>query len=771
MLFTKNETRRIAAVATLVLQGGIIAGCGGESPSAPTAPPGAIADAVPRYVGSKTCAGCHDAEAALWAGSHHALAMQRATEATVLGDFDSAEIEYAGKTTTFYREGDAFMARTEGADGQPGDFRVTHTFGISPLQQYLVAMPGGRRHALPIAWDSRPLEAGGQRWFHLQPGEDVDSEDPLHWTGITQNWNSFCAECHSTDLEKNYDVAGDRYSTTFAEVSTGCEACHGPGSLHAADPAVAAPALPGRSRSWTFTAGDNIAHREPAATPADAEIGVCAQCHARRSQLSDAFDPGDDFLAFYRPALLDESLYHADGQIDDEVYVYGSFLQSRMAAAGVTCSDCHEPHSASLRAEGNAVCARCHLATAYDSPVHHRHPATDETPGCVDCHMRSKTYMVVDPRRDHSFRVPRPDLTATIGTPNACGDCHAGRGADWAAAEVARWYPAGRHREFHYGQAIHAGRQWATDRAAALQRVFDDAGQPAIVRATALALLGRQVDPAVVARIDRGLRDDATLVRVAALELLPALPPEDRQSRATRYLDDPNVSIRIAAVQAIIGMRSQLPAARVASYDRALRDYIASLSFNADRAEGLNGLAILAADLGDGEKAVRYLQTTIERQPLFAPSYANLADVYRLQGRNADAVRVLEAGLARVPDDAGLVYALALAHVRDGETNTALDHLERAVRLAPEDPLYAYAYGVALNSLGRSTDAIEALSMAHERFPGHRDLLIALITILRDAGDTGRALAYLELLREAAPSEPAVEALARDLTRNVPRAP
>jgi hypothetical protein len=200
------------------------------------------------------------------------------------------------------------------------------------------------------------------------------------------------------------------------------------------------------------------------------EIEVCAACHARRQSLtSQSSAPGDRFLDNFVPALLRTGLYHADGQILDEVYVYGSFLQSRMHGAGVRCTDCHERHRLGILAEGNALCTRCHNPEGtprfptlkpgqFDSPAHHFHRDGSDGAQCANCHMPARTYMGVDPRRDHSFRVPRPDLSARLGTPNACTLCHDDKTDAWATEQVRAWYPEGRSGRLHFSEVLAAGR-------------------------------------------------------------------------------------------------------------------------------------------------------------------------------------------------------------------------------------------------------------------------------------------------------------------------
>jgi len=412
----------------------------------------ANAEASPQYVGRTVCADSHAEQAVQWAGSHHDLAMQPANKETVLADFDNAGLTHFGVTSSFFRKDGAFMVRTEGADGTLHDYPIKYTFGVEPLQQYLVEFPGGRLQALSLAWDTRSKVQGGQRWFHLYPDQKIAHDDELHWTKPSQNWNSMCAECHSTYLQKNYDPATQTFSTTWSEIDVSCEACHGSGAEHvawaerkpgwekyASGKGLAITLDERRNVVWSMDAETGNAIRSQART-GDKEIGMCARCHARRSPISRNYVHGEPFMDHYLPRLLDDGMYFADGQIDDEVYVYGSFLQSRMYHAGVTCSDCHEPYSLALRAPGNGVCLQCHQAEKYNSEKHHFHEADSPGASCAECHMPPRTYMVVDPRHDHSMRIPRPDISVKLETPNACTNCHASQSGEWAAEQVRKWY-------------------------------------------------------------------------------------------------------------------------------------------------------------------------------------------------------------------------------------------------------------------------------------------------------------------------------------------
>ena len=402
------------------------------------------------YAGSAQCASCHAQQHAAWKGSDHDLAMQVATAESVLGNFANARFTYAGITSTFSRRDGKFFVNTDGPDGKLGNFEIKYTFGVRPLQQYLIELPGGRMQALGIAWDSRPKVQGGQHWFHLYPGQNLKAGDPLHWTGIQQNWNFQCAECHSTDLRKNFDAASGTFNTKWKEINVACEACHGPGSNHlawarkeGAWQAIAAKGLAialdeRKGVSWTPVAETGSSKRS-APRQASREIDTCARCHARASRISDDYVHGKPPQDTHRLALLEDNLYWNDGQMRDEVYNWGSFVQSRMHAQGVTCSDCHDPHSLKLRAPANAVCAQCHLPAKFDTTGHTHHAAGTPGAACAACHMPTTTYMGVDARHDHSLRVPRPDISVQLGTPNACTQCHSKQSAHWAADAIGKW--------------------------------------------------------------------------------------------------------------------------------------------------------------------------------------------------------------------------------------------------------------------------------------------------------------------------------------------
>ncbi len=727
----------------------------------------------PAYVDGRACAPCHRQQYELWQRSDHALAMQPADRQAVLGNFGNATFTKDGITSTFFTRDGQYFVRTDGPDGALHEYRIAYTFGVEPLQQYLIEFPGGRYQALSVAWDSRPAAAGGQRWFHLYPGEKIDHRDVLHWTGSQQNWNFMCAECHSTNLQKNYRLAEDRFDTTWTDVNVSCEACHGPGSRHvewaqaaarrgsAVDPlrglVVSLRDTPGNR--WSFAPGESIARRtEPLASRT--EVETCGRCHARRAPIWGEVLPGQPLEQAYRVSLLESPRYHADGQIRDEVYEYGSFLQSKMYRAGVTCSDCHDPHRARLRQTGNAVCARCHLPAAYDGPQHSFHPAGTEAARCVSCHMPQRYYMVVDGRRDHSFRVPRPDLSRKLGTPNACNDCHRDRAPAWAAEAIAQWYGSGHARGWHYAEAIHAGQAGRVDAESQLLRAMQDPAVPPIARATALTLLSRYAGPRSPRAVENALRDSDPLVRRAAAGALSAFPSSQRVALGVPLLADPIRGVRFEALSTLLDVpRSAFIGDQLAALDGAIAEYRQAQASNADRAEAHLNLGALDARLGRLDAAELEYRTALRLQPTFAPTYINLADLYRQQGQEDRVTQTLEAALKVDPRSADAYEGLGLSLVRQKRLRDALPLLARATQLRRDVPRYAYIYGVALHETGEPRRALAVLKEAHERAPTDREILVALAQYSRQAGDRNAARGWARKLVELSPDDPTARRL------------
>jgi tetratricopeptide (TPR) repeat protein len=640
----------------------------------------ARAEEVPTFVGREACRPCHEQATASWLGSDHDLAMDVATEDTVLGDFDDAVFTSKGITSRFFRRDGGFFVTTEGPDGELADFEITHVFGHDPLQQYLVPFPGGRLQCLSIAWDRDRGE-----WFDLYPEQVIPPDDWLHWTRAAQNWNGMCAECHSTNLQKNYDAESESYATTWSEIDVSCEACHGPGSRHVAWAEIPPMARPPADDYGLVVATSGIS--------SERQVELCAPCHSRRSELGDYDHSGAALLDHQRPALLlEEHLYHADGQILDEVYVWGSFTQSKMYASEVRCSDCHDVHSLKLKLEGNELCAQCHRADVYDTPEHHFHKKIHEgrpSDGalCVSCHMPERAYMVIDERADHSLRIPRPDLSARLGTPNACsqGGCHDDRPLEWSVEAFTKWY--GQAKKPHYGSTLAAGRASRPEAAPELLRLAGDPLYPAIVRATALSLLDRYPGEASTRAFEAALADAEGLVRLTAVDHVVAGSAEELVALVSPLLLDPLRAVRMQAAVLL----ADAPDALLEPYQRearaaALAEYREAMAHSLDFAFAGHNLGNLAARLGDPAAAERFYRKAIAIDDLFFPAKANLAVVLNAQGRNDEAEALLRSILAGDPDQFEAAYSLGLLLAEMGRYVEAEVFLARAAAGMPGHP-------------------------------------------------------------------------------------
>jgi Flp pilus assembly protein TadD len=769
------------AAAVVILLGLTYGALTGKWPISPT--DSSYASSAPTFVGSGVCAGCHQAQQTLWRGSQHSRAMAHADDKSVLGDFNDASFDYYNVRSRFFRKDGKFLVETDGADGTPGVFEIKYTFGIDPLQQYLIEFPDGRLQALSIAWDSRPKQQGGQRWFHLYPNEQIKHDDVLHWTKLNQNWNFMCAECHSTGVRKNYDVANDRYATTFSEISVGCEACHGQGSRHVAwarerqrwwpfgkwdDPTkgLAEHFSERRDVTWSINPSTGNAIRSSAPRTLRAEVETCGLCHGRRGQLSEAWVPGRWLSDTHMVAPIRHGLYHADGQMRDEVYDYGSFKQSKMFAAGVTCSDCHEPHGGKLRTPGDGACLQCHASDKYAVAAHQRHEAVNPPLSCASCHMPERTYMVVDRRHDHSFRVPRPDVSAKLGTPNACNDCHGDKTAEWAASAVEHWHGSNRKGLQNYAEAFHAAWTGRSDAAALLRRIAADRNVPAFVRASALTELRPHVSPpnANVARA--ALSDPDPMVRIGALTMLEDMPSNQLWPLVAPLLSDSNRGVRISAAMLLANVpKLSPPPTDRERFERAAAEFVAAQRLNADRPEARSTLGYFFARRGLVAEAEAEYKAALGLSPQFAPAAINLADLYRQRGRDGDGEEALRTAIDASPRHAGLHHALGLTLTRLKRSDEAIAELRRAAELEPERARYPYVYAVALHSAGQTEHAITVLEENLARHPSDRDTLTALVSFHRGAGHIDLALKYAEQLALNVPEDKDLIRLIQDLRR------
>lgn len=735
-----------------------------------------VRDAGPaRHVGSQACTTCHASQSAAWAGSHHAHAMDHARPSSMRGDFADRTVEEAGRRARFFRDGEVYRVNIEGADGRPADFTISHSLGWEPLQQYLVTFPDGRLQVLPWAWDTRSAAEGGQRWFLVSGAEAIAPSDSRHWTRLQQNWNHMCAECHTTDLRKGYDARADRFETRWSELAVGCEACHGPAGLHvswarsgasAADPlkGFAAVAPAGPARHWTPA----TAETRPAVTtgrPAGDSVETCARCHSRRGQIAVDWRPGRPLTETHSPVPLAAGLFEHDGQMKDEVFNDHSFKQSLMYHRGVSCTDCHDPHSGRLKAAGAAVCSLCHAPARFQTAAHSGHADRAGAPDCISCHMPARTYMQVDRRHDHSFRIPRPDLTIATGVPNTCQSCHGDRTALWAAEAVERWHGPVRKGFQTYATAFHEARAGEPSGRDALLRLAVDPAAPALARATAIGELaawpGAQTDAVGL----RALDDPDPQVRAAAIRQLEGLPRE-RRLVAAPLLDDPSRLVRVAAGFLLADLPVELlPPKLQPALAEAVAAYVAAQELDLDRPEARANRAQLHLKQVRAEEAERDYRAALRLDPSAGLIAAQFAELLRRTGREDQAEAMLRSVLAVDPRSGAALHALGLSLVRQKRLPEALGSLAQASEAEPGNPRYAFVHAVALRSAGRAQQARSVLEENLARHPGHVDTAVALLQEALQNRDHGRAAQLAKRLTALRPDDRRFEGISRDLNR------
>lgn len=713
----------------------------------------------PGYVSPRTCNGCHQQQFSSWKDSHHSWAMRKAIADNVLGDFNNATFLHKGVRSKFHKREGQYFVETTGADGKLQDFEIRYTVGVEPLQQYLVELEGGRLQALDLAWDTKR-----KRWFHLYPDQTAEADDGLHWSGPYKSWNARCAECHQTDFKKNYSAKRKTYASTWSELAVGCQSCHGAGEAHLA---WAKEVGSFNADAWRGIDTKGLLAELQGASQTS-ELNLCSKCHSRRSQFG-ANSPAStaDFNDHYRLALLRDGLYHSDGQINDEVYVYGSFLQSKMHQRGVRCTNCHEPHSGSLVADGNAVCTQCHNPSGrdelptltrklYDSISHHFHKSGGAGAQCVSCHMAEKIYMIVDPRRDHSFRVPRPDLSVAIGTPNACNACHSDKSTKWAADTVERWYPAGQSNTPHFGEIFHGNRQRSTDNTRrALLDLASKTSKPAIVRASALAELQSRLDAQALSQVQTLLADKEPLVRAAATAAMRRAPAVARHQWLLPLLSDPKRVVRNAAALAIVDLRLEPNGkSELATVEAARRDLKTSLSALSDFPEThlqIGGIALTrrnprAADAAFSEalrqdpqlvdawlmrsriamalrqprKAIQVLNRGVQSNPKSAPLHRAFGRVQLRVGENHGAIKSLSTAHSIDRNLSGIAIELARANFIAGRYPQVLKVLEDTPQTERASPLALELKALSLARLGDFGLAAETVRELATRYPTQR---------------------------------------------------
>jgi len=702
------------------------------------------------YVGDKACVECHSKEMHEWKNSHHDLAMMVADEKSVKGDFNNSIFNYNGIITTFFKEGNKFMVNTDSEDGLLKDYEIAYTFGVYPLQQYMVKFPKGNIQVMDIAWDSRSKEDGGERWYHIHADDNVTAGDVLHWTGQNLNWNYMCADCHSTNLKKNYDVESKSYHTTWSAINVSCEACHGPASKHMQWSKNQKLSMPNKgfplSLKYKMEKWDTNSTTGRTAL-SDKEIEVCAKCHSRRSQLDDNFTPGDKFLNHYLSTTLAEGLYFADGKIQDEVYVYDSFLQSKMYAKGVTCTDCHNPHTLNRRSEGDKVCAQCHKEEKYTASSHHKHKLGSTGSSCIGCHMPARIYMGVDSRNDHSFRIPRPDVSIKQKEiPNACNLCHTDKNPQWATDAMNTWYgkiPVGKQ---NFSHELHVLRSYSKDAPKNLYEVLmSDA--PSIAKATVIAYLGNYPSKQTYMTTLQMLGKSDDTIRRAALQSLEAFPTKMRMKKTFEMLNDSAKIVRMEAARQLSAFSlGEVDEKIKALLNKAFNEYEEILLFTAERPESQVLLGRFYSNHKMSLKAKKAYKEAIRLQSKFAPAYINYSNFLLGEGKHKEALAILQKGLIAVPQVAMLHHALGLWYIRNKEHELGILELKNALDLESENARFSYVYAVAIGEKNPK-EAIDILEKVYLIQTGNLQVVSGLVYYYKQIGEIQKSEEYTHKLK------------------------
>jgi predicted CXXCH cytochrome family protein len=683
------------------------------------------------YLGAKQCQTCHQEQYQAWQGSHHYMSMQHASNTSVLANFDNITFDDNAEINRFYRKGEQFWVNIKGEDGKFHDYQIKYTFGYTPLQQYMVEFNDGRVQLIPFAWDSRLKKEGGQRWFNLYPDMNEPHQE-FYWTNTGQNWNYMCADCHSTNLDKNFELETNTYNTTYSEINVACESCHGAASEHlkwtkdktintfgfTRDLSTSVDNWQVKSNSTTLSPND-INHSQ--------QVLTCAQCHSRRSQISNKNHvEGNAFGERYLLDLLSSDNYYPDGQVYNEDFVYGSFLQSKMHQKGVVCSNCHDPHSAKLNLPKEALCLQCHQAETFATKSHHQHNDGSTGAQCVNCHMPETTYMKIDARRDHGFHIPRPDLALQFGTPDTCISCHDDKTSNWSLDKLNAWFPNSEHRQTRKQEKDFTGvfsattmslsnQQWQSV-SSELSRIAQTISYAPIIRASSLTKMAQTSNANTVIAIARALKDDNEYIRLGAIQALQGSGAQSMQTEKWRLLSplltDKVLAIRTAAAYTLTSLWQQLNSEQIKILTPALNEYITIQDYNSDRGFAHSNKGIIFSYQGKLEQAINSFKQGISIEKNFAQGYLNLSQVYRQLEQHQKTMEILKQGMKANPEDAQLPFELAMAYIRAKDKVTAATHLGKATNLAPQNSHYFYVLGLSLQDFNK-TKAYKAIAQAY----------------------------------------------------------
>ena len=700
------------------------------------------------YVGDQSCKKCHATEFKEWKQSHHYMSMLPPNDSTVKGNFNNITFTADGVTSRFFKKGSKYFINTEGDDGKNHDFEVKYIFGFTPLQQYLIEFPGGRLQVPRLSWD-----VNKKKWFNQYAGQNIPSHDWLHWTGNAQNWNTMCASCHSTNLRKNYDIKTDTYKTSYSIINVSCESCHGAGKQHV-------DFINDDYKSGERVVGSFMKLAKN--SKQIEELNTCAPCHARVSELSGTHIDSKEIMDNYIPQIPDTENYHADGQVNDEDYIYTSFLQSRMFHKGVTCSTCHNPHSVKLKRIGNQTCTLCHIPTKYDVPTHTFHKKGTAATECKNCHMPGKLYMGNDLRHDHSFRVPRPDLSVKYGTPNACSNCHKDKSEKVLAQAIIKWY--GPKRVYHFAEDLIPGSKLDVNSEKHLISLIDNKFVPKIIKATATFYLGSIPTQTSLNIILARLSSKEAQVRYRALRSLASFPAESWMQAVGPLLSDKVRAVRIAAADLYITIpKEQVPSLFAKAFGSAQVELEQSLRYQTDFSTGNVMLADYYLKLQDYDNAEKFYLRGLKKDSKMNYALLNLSAAYNSQGKNSQALQTLELALKNDSKNERIYYNMALLFNEMNNIAAAEKAFARAVELNSTNPKVYYNYGLLLNQNKKAKQAETILLKGIQINPSDSELYYALSFVYMQSNDKVKAIQTAIKLKQLDPTNPNYQQVFRSL--------
>ena len=571
---------------------------------APTPAPGTRHEAPAEYLGSQSCARCHDVEHTQWKNSLHIKMTKPVAEATIVGDFrERTKFADHDRSYTFGMKDGKPLVNVSFGGRQAEAFTVDYTLGAKRYQGYLTMLPEGGIYVLPVFW-----HIASKRWVDWK--EITPIPDGAH--DLRQLWNANCFNCHGTNIVQGYDLNEKKYRSTWTEMGIGCEACHGPGRQHVAvmeawekDPA-SKPQYDSSSKNRQLS--DILKIFSTRSSEPRRIYDTCAYCHGNKNNVFVGFKGGDSFADYALPFLISEPIpendlqgeFWPDGRPNRFNRPQALTLSGCFKAGAVTCTSCHVAHGSrnehSLKVNiyqgrnGDALCTQCHsepkatrpsghqavnpsgpqdLKPSFSGPglrAHTFHAPESAGSRCISCHMSDVNWRLLIRRRDHTFQAPVPENTAQFGIPNACTTCHDNRSPEWAAKQMSEWWGDGERRAKATSLADAMYRAGSGDATAlpALARLAVDRSQGLLIRASAAEYIAQLISGAQqrsAAQSQTSFDGRSTDARrtfngrsTNVLRTTAELSANDRRTIVNALIgaaDDPEPIVRAAALKAL----------------------------------------------------------------------------------------------------------------------------------------------------------------------------------------------------------------------------